>query len=94
MKREILISATPRETRVAILEDDLLVELMVDHPDAERLVGDLMNHHPPTITPETDIFAITQAFVQNDVRRLPVLADRRVIGQVSRRDVLRAICRP
>jgi ribonuclease G len=41
MKREILISATPQETRVAILEDDVLVELMVDHPEAERLVGDI-----------------------------------------------------
>jgi ribonuclease G len=41
MKREILISATPNETRVAILEDDLLVELMVDRPDAERIVGDI-----------------------------------------------------
>jgi ribonuclease G len=41
MKREILISATPQETRVAILEDDVLVELMVDRPDAERLVGDV-----------------------------------------------------
>jgi ribonuclease G len=41
MKREILISATPQETRVAILEDDALVELMVDRPDAERLVGDI-----------------------------------------------------
>jgi ribonuclease G len=41
MKREILISATPQETRVAILEDDVLAELMVDHPDAERLVGDI-----------------------------------------------------
>lgn len=39
MKREILISATPQETRVAILEDEILVELMVDRPDAERLVG-------------------------------------------------------
>src|SRR5690606_15877696 len=26
-----------------------------DPSEAERLVGDLMNHHPPTITPETDI---------------------------------------
>jgi ribonuclease G len=26
---------------VAILEDDVLVELMVDRPDAERLVGDI-----------------------------------------------------
>jgi ribonuclease G len=41
MKREILIAATPNETRVAILEDDTLVELMVDRPDAERLVGDI-----------------------------------------------------
>ncbi len=41
MKREILISATPLETRVAILEDDRLVEVMVDRPDAERMVGDV-----------------------------------------------------
>jgi ribonuclease G len=41
MKREILIAATPQETRVAILEDDVLVELMVDRPDAERIVGDV-----------------------------------------------------
>ena len=41
MKREILISATPQETRVAILEDDVLVELMVDRPDTERIVGDI-----------------------------------------------------
>ena len=41
MKREILISATPQETRVAILEDDVLVELMVDRPDNERIVGDI-----------------------------------------------------
>jgi len=41
MKREILISAAPQETRVAILEDDVLVEFMVDRPDAERIVGDI-----------------------------------------------------
>ena len=41
MKREILVNASPRETRVAILEDDLLVELLVDRPDARRMVGDV-----------------------------------------------------
>src|SRR3954471_7522850 len=41
MKREILINATSRETRVAILEDDELVELLVDRPDARRMVGDI-----------------------------------------------------
>ncbi len=41
MKREILVNAGPRETRVAILEDDELVELLVDRPDARRMVGDI-----------------------------------------------------
>jgi ribonuclease G len=41
MKREILISATPQETRVAIIEDDVLVEVMVDRADNERIVGDI-----------------------------------------------------
>ena len=41
MKREILISGSQRETRVAILEDDRLVELLVDRPDARRSVGDI-----------------------------------------------------
>ena len=41
MKREILINGTPRETRVAILEDDRLAELMIDRPDHRRSVGDI-----------------------------------------------------
>ena len=41
MKRDILINASPRETRVAILEDDQLVELLVDRPESRRMVGDI-----------------------------------------------------
>ncbi|NNG15491.1 MAG: Rne/Rng family ribonuclease [Gemmatimonadales bacterium] len=41
MKREILINAGPRETRVAILEDDRLVEILYDEPDRRRTVGNI-----------------------------------------------------
>src|SRR5438552_1000211 len=41
MKREILINAAPRETRIAILEEGKLVELLVDRPDNRRMVGDI-----------------------------------------------------
>lgn len=41
MKREILISATPQESWVALMEDDRLVELMLDRADQGRLVGDI-----------------------------------------------------
>jgi len=41
LKREILISAAPEETWVALMEDGRLVELMLDRPDQGRLVGDI-----------------------------------------------------
>jgi ribonuclease G len=41
VKREILINGGQRETRVAILEDDRLVELLVDRADHRRMVGDI-----------------------------------------------------
>ena len=41
MKREILVNVTPKETRVAILEDEQLCELLVDREEEERHVGDI-----------------------------------------------------
>lgn len=41
MKKEIIINATNEETRIAILEDSKLVELFVERPEYERMVGDI-----------------------------------------------------
>ncbi len=41
MRREIIVNATGRETRIAILEDGKLVELMHERPDERRMVGDI-----------------------------------------------------
>jgi ribonuclease G len=35
------VSETPQETRVALLEDKKLVEIMFDRPDQDRLLGDI-----------------------------------------------------
>jgi predicted transcriptional regulator len=44
----------------------------------------------PTISEETDILTIAQTFLNTGTRRLPVLRDGKLIGQISRRDVLQA----
>lgn len=41
LRREILVSATHQETWVALLEDNVLVEVMFDRPDQNRLLGDI-----------------------------------------------------
>jgi len=41
MNKEIFINATNEETRIAIQEDGKLVELFVERPEYERMVGDV-----------------------------------------------------
>jgi len=51
VKREILINGSQRETRVAILEDDRLVELLVDRADHRRTVGDIYKGRVEAVLP-------------------------------------------
>jgi ribonuclease G len=51
LRREILVSATPQESWVAILEDEQLVELMFDRPDRGRMVGDIFLGRVEAILP-------------------------------------------
>jgi len=41
VRREIVVNATTREKRVAIVEDHRLVELMHERPGERRTVGDI-----------------------------------------------------
>lgn len=41
MKKEIIINTSSSESRIAILEDSELVELYVEHPENQRMVGDI-----------------------------------------------------
>ncbi|MFH0765344.1 MAG: Rne/Rng family ribonuclease [Calditrichota bacterium] len=41
MKQDIIINSTTSETRIALLEEDQLVELFVERPENERMVGSL-----------------------------------------------------
>lgn len=51
MKKEILINYSEYETRIAILEDDRLVELYVERPQSERLVGNIYKGKIKTVLP-------------------------------------------
>jgi ribonuclease G len=81
MKREILITATPQETRVAILEDEVLAELMVDRPDAERLVGDIYIGQVQAVLP-----GIQAAFVDIGTEKAAFLHVSDVVPESSSDD--------
>jgi CBS domain-containing protein len=55
------------------------------------LVRDLMSTELTSVAPDTEILAVADLFLNNKFRRLPVLDKGLLVGQISRRDVLRAI---
>jgi CBS domain-containing protein len=59
--------------------------------DEVFMVSTFMNKEPRTITDDTDFLSIAQIFLNTNNRRLPVLRDRKLIGQISRRDLLQAV---
>jgi CBS domain-containing protein len=48
-----------------------------------------MDRDAQTIAPHTHLLSIAQVFLLTPARRLPVVEDGMLVGQVSRRDVLR-----
>ncbi|MAI80880.1 MAG: CBS domain-containing protein [Deltaproteobacteria bacterium] len=62
-----------------------------DDQDEEGSVRDFMTAPGLHIEPDLGIYAIAHYFLTTSVRRLPVVNEDRLVGQVSRRDVLRGI---
>lgn len=54
-------------------------------------VGDYMSSDVFTVAHDADIISVAEAFINNKRHRLPVLKNGKLIGQISRRDVLRAV---
>ncbi len=44
-----------------------------------------------TVNEDTDLLTIAQMFLSNPYRRLPVVRDGKLVGQISRRDILKAV---
>jgi CBS domain-containing protein len=54
-------------------------------------VADYMTPDVETVDAEMNIIDLAQKFLDSGYRRFPVLRGNRLVGQISRRDVLRAL---
>lgn len=61
------------------------------HEDLGGLVKEFMSTKVVTIDADTSILKLAQLFIDSPYRRYPVLQNNRLVGQISRRDVLRAL---
>ena len=54
-------------------------------------VAEFMSAGTETVDAEMSIVDLAQKFLDSQFRRFPVMKDNRLVGQISRRDVLRAL---
>ena len=78
---------------VGILSEVDLIQVVVQdsyYDDPLGIVADFMQTQLECVDPDMDIFSLAQQFLRHHRRRYPVLENDRLVGQISRRDVLRA----
>jgi CBS domain-containing protein len=70
-----------------ISEKDVLDLLcnMEDHPDT---VEHYMTHDPICFDADDSLIDIAECFIKNHFRRVPILSDGKLVGIISRRDIV------
>jgi CBS domain-containing protein len=66
-------------------------EIFFGRPYAPHTVETIMRRHPICVSPDDDVFALSSIFVSHGYRHLPVVKDGRLLGIVSRRDILQSL---
>ncbi len=82
---------------LGILTEKDCLQLVVRSPEPESvsdLVSDLMTTELVTIPPTMDIYYAAGLFLKKSFRRIPVVEEGRVVGAITRFDILRAIRHP
>ncbi|MEQ8690728.1 MAG: CBS domain-containing protein [Pseudomonadales bacterium] len=78
---------------VGILSEVDLMQVIVQdsyYDESIGIVGDYMRREVDTIDPDMDIYTLAEKFIKEHRRRFPVVSNGKLVGQISRRDVLRA----
>lgn len=87
-----VVDATGALVGVLSKKDALKIVLSAQyHGDRGGPVSEFMSAPVQTLAPDLDLVSAAQHFINSAFRRFPVVQDGRLVGQVSRCDVLQAL---
>jgi len=71
-----------------ITDRDIVTRCVAEGADpAATTAGELAKGTPVTVNSGTDINAVLQAMEENQIKRVPVIEDRRLVGMISHADI-------
>ena len=69
----------------------LLTEGIQGEPPTKATVAEFMTTDVITVSPEVDIYYVAGTFLANKFRRLPIVEDTKIVGAITRFDLLRVV---
>jgi predicted transcriptional regulator len=63
------------------------------HDELGGKVADFMSRNPVTVEADTSVLEVAEMFFASSFKRYPVVHQQRLVGQISRSDILKAIDR-
>jgi len=98
IKEVIRILVKHKVTGLPVVSDDMTLLGMVTEKDILKMlyyresvksVGDLMTTDVTWFDENTDLMKIFEGLVENNFRRVPILSEGKLVGIISRGDVIR-----
>jgi CBS domain-containing protein len=78
---------------VGLLSEADIMQIVIQdsyYDESVGIVADYMQPEVDVVDPDSDIYSLAERFLKEGRRRYPVVRNGKLIGQISRRDVLRA----
>ena len=69
----------------------LLTEGIQGEPPTKATVAEFMTTDVITVPPDVDIYYVAGMFLANKFRRLPIVEDGKIVGAITRYDLLRVV---
>lgn len=81
----------PDGTIAGILSEKDVLALMVNAEDQPGRVAEYMTPDPTCFDQEDSIIDVAECFIGHNFRRVPIVSDGKLVGILSRRDIVRFI---
>ena len=78
---------------IGVLSEVDLMKIVIQdsyYDESAGVVGDYMRSPVDTVESDMDIYQVAERFINEHRRRYPVMHRGKLVGQISRRDVLKA----
>ncbi len=81
-------------TLAGIISEKDVLSLIYDLEDDSAKVEDFMTKDVVSFEQNEDLIAICECLVNNNFRRVPIVADGKLVGVISRKDIIKYILEP